>query len=133
MENKRLTNKLNSWFWAILTALPLILFLIVYICGVPQCAKHFDWVNLDWYDFIDEVLNWEDSFKWAFAQFDNFSIPFIHNTFNNLFSNTFNLSSYHFVVYLFSWALSVQVYHLIYDVLKFIIEWCHNLIERGVN
>lgn len=129
-ENERLSNKLNSIFWFVLTTLPIIMLLIVYLCGIPQYAKNYDWLNREWLGFITNSIG-DIDFEGVFNEFDNMSIFFIRDTFDRVFENTFNITSHTAVAYLFGWMLSVQVYHLIYDVLKFIIGWCHHLIEKA--
>lgn len=130
-ENERLSNKLNSIFWFVLTTLPLIILLIVFIFVLPQNAKSYDFANNNISDFIGDSFDNSSFYENIFNQFNNFSIPYTYDTFESIFTNTFDISNSTPIVYLFGWMLSVQVYHLIYDVLKFIIGWCHHLIEKA--
>lgn len=126
MENKRMTKKLNSWFWWVLMALPLILLIITYIVAIPQYAKNFDWNNSEWYEFIDYSLNSSYIFDNAFNQFDNMSIIHI---FNDVL-DTLNVGN-NYLGYLLNWCASVYLYHLIFDCVVFIFDWLHDFFERG--
>lgn len=76
-----MSNKLNSWFWFILTTLPLILLLILFIVSLPQYAKQFDFNSDSWTNFIANALYDSDIYENAFSAFDNMSIPYIRTTF----------------------------------------------------
>lgn len=129
MENKRMSNKLNSWFWFILTALPII-FIFFSIILLIVHYREFDLNNLG-IEYINLTLNDSDFWSNALGKFNDFSISYVYETFYNLFETLGVNDNYDYLATIFSWMLSVQVYHLIYDVLKFIIEWCHNLIEKA--
>lgn len=125
MENKRMTRKLNSVFWWVLMALPIILLLLIYICGIPQYAKNFDWSNNDWKDFVGYFNN-VDIFDYAFDLFNSISvIQFFTDVFDTLNVNI------NYLGYLFNWCASVYLYHLIFDCVVFIFDWLHDFFERG--
>lgn len=126
MENKRISRKLNSWFWWVLMALPLILLIISYIVALPQYAKNFDWSTNEWYNFIEYSFNRIDIFDNAFNQFDNMSIIHI---FTDVL-NTLDVSEM-YLGYLLNWCASIYLYHLIFDCVVFIFDWLHDFFERG--
>lgn len=127
MENKRMTRKLNSWFWWVLMSLPLILLIIIYIVAIPQYAKNFEWTGVVWSDFIYEILNDSSIYESAFEMFDNASI--IH-LFNNVLIQL-GINEPYFIGYLLNWCASVYLYHLIFDCVVFIFDWLHDFFERG--
>lgn len=127
MENKRLTRKLNSFFWWFLMALPLILLVICYVFAIPQYAKNFDWSGGSWSDFIYNILNDSSIYESALNFFDDCSI--IH-LFDNVLDN-FNVREYYFLGYLLNWCLTIYFIHLIFDCVVFIFDWLHDFFERG--
>lgn len=126
MENKRMTRKLNSWFWWVLMALPLIFLLIAYIVAIPQYAKAFDWASNDWGDFIGYILDDFDIYDYAFNQFNNMSV--VHIFVSVL--DTLEINN-NYIGYLFNWCASIYLYHLIFDCVVFIFDWLHDFFERG--
>ena len=135
MENKRLSNKLNSIFWFLLTAMPLWALLLGFI-GVIKLSSNNTILQQWTYDEIYHIIQSEEWFNEnAIANFMNaVSISSIQNTFSSLFNVIGINVQYQWTIFFvdcFAYMLTIQLIHLIYDVLKFIIEWCHNLIEKA--
>ena len=128
MENKRLSNKLNSVFWFVLTTLPIIFLLFSIIMAISSYNR----ANLTYSDMfnINTFLSDTDFWNNSLTIFEDLSISSLQDTFDSLFQ-FFELGEYHLFSIIFAYMLSIQVYHLIYDVLKFIIGWCHHLIEKA--
>lgn len=132
MESKQLTRKLNSVFWWILTALPLLLIIGYIIASIVNLntqngtalnsSNMFDyWAELDIYNMLDSGL---------FTML-NYLIPSVlSDSIRNIFSVLEVDSDYLSII--LSWGIAIQMYHLIFDVLLFVVRWAQDLMERGV-
>lgn len=130
MENKRMTKKLNSWFWFVLTILPII-FLFISCIIVIVHYRQFDLNSGLGFEYINQVLGDFDFWHNALSKFDDFTINSLYDMFYSLFDILGVRDNYDLLSIIFGYMLSIQVYHLIYDCLTFIFDWLHDFFERG--
>lgn len=130
MDNKKWSKRFSTLFWWVLTILPWIYLLFTIIASIVNL--HNDTTNLTMSDLVSYCNSTLSNFLSinTFSIFTNLSIPSLSSAFNQLF-NVLGISSYTFLGAIFAWMLSVQVYHLIFDVIAWFPNWCHEFIERG--
>ena len=121
MESKNLTKKLNSLYWGIIYALPLILTLasvLGLILSNQQTGAPL-WTNYT--QLFDNTTN----------IFSNFVMPQLRSTFVNLFSTLSGNSStlVYYCSALFGWFVQLQLIHLIVDIITWIIRLAQKYVE----
>lgn len=129
MDSKKVYKKLGTWFWWILTALPLILligYLIACIVnlntqgGSPLTIEDmFDyWASLDIKGILDSDL---------FTSL-NYLIPnVLTNGMETILTNIGVSSTY--LAIILSWGISIQFYHIIFDIMVWLPHKLHEFME----
>lgn len=130
MDNKKWYKRFGTLFWWLFTILPLLIALIQFVgfhltfnSGISSgtdLALYHDNSSGDFYNILQTYLN----------HFSNLSIPVIDSAFSDFF-DIFNVSNYLVLGSLFGFMASVQLYHLIYDIVVWLFLKLHCLLERS--
>ena len=129
MDNKKWYKKFATIFWWVITILPVIVALIQF-CGyhltfnsginqAQELAGYHDLLSGNFMTILNTNLN----------NFDNFTMSGLKTTFSGLF-NILGVGNYTDLGILFGYMLSVQVYHLLFDLLVFFIHLLHNYMDE---
>lgn len=129
MDNKKWYKKFATIFWWIITILPLVVALIQFggyhmtfnsgISTAQELANYHDMTSGNFYQILNGTL----------TNFDNITMLGLKQTFSGLF-NILGVSSYNELGILFGYMLSVQMYHLLFDMLVFFIHLIHNYTDE---
>lgn len=121
MESKKLTKKLNSLYWGIIYALPLILTLssVLGLILSNQQTGAALWVNYN--QLFDNTAN----------VFSNFVMPQLRSVFVQLFSTLSGNTSalVYYCSALFGWFVQMQIIHLIVDIITWVIRLAQKYVE----
>ena len=130
MDNKKWYKRFGTIFWWLLTILPIIVALIQFIgyhltfnSGISvasDLANYHDLASGNYFDILSNTL----------ADFDLISIDLFDNTFSDLF-NIIGIDNYITLGYLLSFMVSVQIYHLIFDLFAWLPMFFHKLLEKS--
>lgn len=129
MDSKRTYKKLSTWFWWILTALPVIIligYIIAFIVNLNTQnstsltgLKVYEyWIDLDIYNLLDTSL---------FTDLKSL-IPNVLNNAMTTILNDIGVNSPYLAIIL-SWGISMQFYHVIFDIMVWLPHKCHELME----
>lgn len=130
MDNKKWHKRIAEIFWWSFTALPILLFLIA-IIGMSLNTH------------ITDVTNYTDVWEYYFSMYDsnvlfkpilfcgNISIPILKDVFVSFFE-LFNMSTdiSNVLACVFGFMVSVQFYHLLFDIVAWLFIKLHCLLER---
>lgn len=132
MDNKKWYKKFATIFWWSFTILPLVITIIYFIgyhltfnSGIDTAQELANYHNNSYGSFMVY-------FSDILTQFDNFTMVGLKNAFNGLF-DILGVSSYSVLGVFFAYMLSVQVYHLLFDMLVFFIHLIHNFMDKFDN
>lgn len=100
-KHTRFEKKADVIFWLLVTFLPIILYIVNAFSGISN----------DFFAFVGE----------------NFTFDFVANVFNDLFMTAFNSTSP--VVNLLSYFVSVEILHILYDVIVFLPRFARKAFE----
>lgn len=130
MDNKKWYKRFGTIFWWLLTILPIIVALIQFVgyhltfnSGISvasDLASYHDLASGNYFDILSNTL----------ADFDLISIDLFDNTFSDLF-NIIGVDNYLTLGYLMSFMVSVQIYHLIFDLFAWLPCFFHKLLEKS--
>ena len=130
MDNKKWYKRFGTIFWWLLTILPILVALIQFIgyhltfnSGISvasDLANYHDLASGNYFDILSNTL----------ADFDLISIDLFDNTFSDLF-NIIGIDNYITLGYLLSFMVSVQIYHLIFDLFAWLPMFFHKLLEKS--
>lgn len=130
MDNKKWHKRFSTLFWWTLTVFPwlfLLITLVGAIVNVYQESAYLTASELSSYFYATFT-----GFVNGSAGFQMFVIPQVYNAFKSLFTNLgLNYTGFNYLPYLLGWMVSIQLYHLIFDVICWIFWWCHSLMERS--
>ena len=128
MDNKKWYKKFATIFWWAFTIMPLLVALIYFIgyhltfnSGIATASELNSYHSMNgssFYDYLLLVLN----------QFDLFTMSSLKNTFTGLF-DILGITNYESMGILFGYMLSIQMYHLLFDMLVFFIHLIHNFMD----
>ena len=128
MDNKKWYKKIATIFWWIMTILPVIIALIQFAgyhmtfnSGINQAQELADYHDLNSGNFYNILIA-------TLGNFDNLTMNGIKTTFSGLF-NLLSVSNYNDLGILFGYMLSIQMYHLLFDVLVFFIHMIHSYTD----
>lgn len=120
-DNKRLYNKLNTWFWWVVACLPLILLITdLFYFAFNKNSNGLDFAIFN--DFTSFINN-------------NITSGFIYDLFDNLndfFIYAFGLSNQicYVVAFVLSWFVFAHILHIFIDVILLLPRICQKFIER---
>lgn len=120
-DNKRLYNKLNTWFWWVVACFPLILLIIqMLFFAFNKNSNGLDYSMFN--DFITFINN-------------NVSSGFIYDLFDNLndfFIYAFGLSGQigNAISFVLAWFVFAHILHIFVDVILLLPRICQKFIER---
>lgn len=126
MENKKLNKKLGSLFWYTLYALPLITFLIGFISYLFIFKGTGFLPEENVFSSMVEALN---------SIFKDTLFPFIHNALVRvcvLLGNDMTSEIGILLMIILTWFIQTMLLHVIVDVLTFIFDLFHKLMEKVV-
>lgn len=131
MDNKKWHKRIAEIFWWLLTALPILLFLIA-IIGMSintHITSVNDYTNI-WSYYFDSYSNTDILAPINFC--GSLSIPILNNAFISFFE-IFNISNSFATIlgYIFGFMVSVQFYHLLFDIVAWLFIKLHCLLERS--
>lgn len=128
MDNVKWYKKFATIFWWSFTILPLIVALIYFIgyhltfnSGIAQASELASYHN-------NSVGNFYDILGSTFGDFESYCIDSLTSMFQGLF-NILGVQNYYELAFFFSWMLSVQMYHLLFDFLVFFINMIHDFLD----
>ena len=129
MDNKKWYKKFATIFWWVITILPLIVALIQFggyhmtfnsgISTAQELANYHDLASGNFYQILNGTL----------TNFDNITMLGLKQTFSGLF-NVLGVSNYNDLGILFGYMLSIQMYHLLFDMLVFFIHLIHSYTDE---
>ena len=130
MDNKKWYKRFGTVFWWLFTILPLLVALIQFIgyhltfnSGISvanDLASYHDLASGNYFDILSNTL----------VDFDLISMDLFDNTFSDLF-NIIGIDNYLTLGYLMSFMVSVQIYHLIFDLFAWLPMFFHKLLEKS--
>lgn len=131
MDNKKWHKRIAEIFWWSFTALPIILFLIA-IIGMSlntHISNVSDYTNI-WQYYFDFYNNSDIYNPIIFC--GNISIPILKDVFIAFFE-LFDMSSdiSNILACVFGFMVSVQFYHLLFDIVAWLFIKLHCLLERS--
>lgn len=130
-DSKKVGKKFSTIFWWLLTIAPFITLIFAFVgavinIGFSNGSAHLD--ASDYLSYINGTFNDYELYNWCFNMWDNFSIPNLRNAFENLF-DILGISENSLIAYAFGFMVSVQVYHLIFDIICWLPKQAHNLMD----
>ena len=102
-KSNRFSSCLNVLFWFIIMILPILAWLFNAIGGITQTESFIEYIN--------------GFGSWTFIK------NLIDNVFSTLFDGNLALSGY------ISYVVSVEIIHVIFDVIVFVPRLCHKWVE----
>lgn len=130
MDNKKWYKRFSTLFWWSFAILPLIVALIQFIgyhltfnSGISTAtdlSAYHDMANGQFAYILNNIL----------TSFDFLTINFFKSSFSDLF-NYLSITSYNYLSILISYMLSVSIYHLIFDVLVWLPNFFHRILEKS--
>lgn len=132
MDNKTLYKKISTRFWWYLTIAPFITLFICYLITLFNIGFVSGGCSLsssDLLDYLQGTINDSELYDISFNMWDNFGIPDIRNIFDDLF-NTLNVPFNGSWSYALGFMVSVQIYHICFDLFCLLPNLVHKFIER---
>lgn len=130
MDNKKWYKKFGTIFWWVLTILPILVALIYFIgyhltfnSGITSASELASYHSMTSGDFWQILMNQD---TWTYG----FSIDYLCDTFVDLFQLS-GVEQYESLGYLFGFMVSVQVYHLAFDLFAWLPKFFHKLLEKS--
>ena len=130
MDNKKWYKRFGTLFWWAFTILPVIVALIQFtgyhltfnsgISSATDLASYHNNSIGGFYNILANVLN----------DFDLINMSIFKTTFSNLF-DLIGITNYSVFAILMSFMVSVQVYHLIFDLFAWLPMFFHKLLEKS--
>lgn len=131
MDNTKIYKKIGTWFWWLLAVLPFVIYLILIIGSILNVAYNNGGAHLsasDFVNYVDLTINQNSLLEYAFGRFDFLSMDYFNIAFERLF-DILGVSNNELLAIPFAWFVSVNVYHLVIDVIVWLPHKAHNLVE----
>lgn len=131
MDNKKWHKRIAVIFWWVFTALPIILF-IIGIIGMSintHITSVSDYTNI--WEYYFDFYNNNDIYN-PILFCGNISIPILKDVFISFFE-LFEMSSdiSNVLACIFGYMVSIQFYHLLFDIVAWLFIKLHCLLERS--
>lgn len=130
MDNKKWSKRFGTIFWWAFTILPLLIALIQFtgyhltfnsgIASASDLANYHDLSSGSFYNILTDTL----------TELDFFNMSLFKTTFTNLF-DIIGVNNYTSLSILLSFMVSIQIYHLIFDLFAWLPCFFHKMLEKS--
>lgn len=132
VDNRKWYKRISTLFWWVLTFLPLVFMLISFI-GMSinnHITSSIDYENI-WTYYFDNLSS--DTLWQPIVFFGRISISFLVDMWKALFDfiGLNDISMVDTISLLLGYMLSIQFYHLMFDITAWLFIKLHSLIERS--
>lgn len=130
MDNKKWYKKFSTIFWWSLTILPFIMLLFAFIIAVGNLTLNEQTLSSSQIlAYINDLFNSNNVFDSCLGIVSNMALPPLTNMFKGVFNNL-NIAWFDTLGCAFGFMLSVQCYHVLFDVVVWLPHMAHELMER---
>lgn len=126
-SNKKWYKRIDVCFWFVLTGLPFIFMLVLFI-GFCFSGNHIT-TDTDLLSYFNSFLSsFSSDYSSIVSFFDTLSMDFLNDMFSDLF-NLLSVNNYLLLGSIFGYMLSITFYHLLFDFIawlpKIFGKWLH--------